>query len=233
VRIQFLTRLAKLSPAARQVVMASAVLGRQTTAQQLWQVADVDVHAGIEALEEAVRSGILLEVVIGSGHLASYGFAQELMRQVVLTELGEARRQVLSQRAAGRIESEAIKLPNEQPALSRAERAGLSLAPARRASMPTRSTRPKSEGLLWPLSFQRYGGNIAYNSYEPGFKLALGLKDVNLALEAAKAKQALLPAAEIVRETMLEAVEQGLGSKDWSALAKVTRRRAGLEEAEA
>jgi hypothetical protein len=26
-----------------------------------------------------------------------------------------------------------------------------------------------------------------------------------------------------VRETTLEAVEQGLGSKDWSALAKVTR----------
>src|SRR2546425_12256796 len=71
-------------------------------------------------------------------------------------------------------------------------------------------------------SYQRYGGNIAHNSYEPGFKLTLGLKDVNLALEAAKAKQALLPAAEIVRETMLEAVEQGLGSKDWSALAKVT-----------
>ena len=82
-------------------------------------------------------------------------------------------------------------------------------------------------------SYQRYGGNIADNSYEQGFKLTLGLKDVNLALEAAKAKQALLPAAEIVRETMLEAVEQGLGSKDWSALAKVTRRRAGLKEAEA
>ena len=84
----------------------------------------------------------------------------------------------------------------------------------------------------WPPP-GRYGGNIAHNSYEPGFELTLGLKDVNLALEAAKAKQALLPAAEIVRETMLEAVEQGLGSKDWSALAKVTRRRAGLKEAEA
>jgi 3-hydroxyisobutyrate dehydrogenase-like beta-hydroxyacid dehydrogenase len=82
-------------------------------------------------------------------------------------------------------------------------------------------------------SYKRYGGNIAHNSYEPGFKLTLGLKDVNLALEAAKAKQAPLPAAEIVRETMLEAVEQGLGFQDWSALAKVTRRRAGLEEAEA
>ncbi len=79
-------------------------------------------------------------------------------------------------------------------------------------------------------SYKRYGGFIASNTYEPGFKLTLGLKDVNLALEAAKAKNAVLPAAEIVRENMLEAVEQGLGSKDWSILAKVTRRRAGLDE---
>jgi predicted ATPase len=129
--IQFLTRLAKLSPAARQVVMASAVLGGHASAHQLWQVADVGVQTGIEALEETVRSGILREIVSGSGRPASYGFAQELMRQVVLIELGEARRQVLSQRAAG-----------------------LSLAPARRAPMPTRSTQQKSEGLLWPLSFQ-------------------------------------------------------------------------------
>ncbi len=79
-------------------------------------------------------------------------------------------------------------------------------------------------------SYKRYGDNIANNSYEPGFKLTLGLKDVNLALQAAKAKHVLLPAAEIVRQTMLEAVDRGLGSKDWSTLARVTRRRAGLEE---
>jgi 3-hydroxyisobutyrate dehydrogenase-like beta-hydroxyacid dehydrogenase len=79
-------------------------------------------------------------------------------------------------------------------------------------------------------SYKRYGGNTANNSYEPGFKLTLGLKDVNLALDAATAKQAVLPAAEIVRENMRQAVDQGLGAKDWSALAKVTRRRAGLEE---
>jgi len=29
---------------------------------------------------------------------------------------------------------------------------------------------------------------------------------------------------------MLKAVEQGLGAKDWSALAKVTQQRAGLAE---
>ncbi|MEH2180946.1 NAD(P)-dependent oxidoreductase [Nostoc sp.] len=79
-------------------------------------------------------------------------------------------------------------------------------------------------------SYKRYGGNIANNSYEPGFKLTLGLKDVNLALDAAKAKHAALPAAEIVRENMIQAVDRGLGSKDWSALAKVTRHRAGLDE---
>ena len=79
-------------------------------------------------------------------------------------------------------------------------------------------------------SYKRYGGNIAANRYEPGFKLTLGLKDVNLALEAARAKNAVLPAAEIVRENMAQAVDQGWGDKDWSALAKVTRRRAGLDE---
>lgn len=77
-------------------------------------------------------------------------------------------------------------------------------------------------------SYQRYGGFIASNTYEPGFKLTLGLKDVNLALDAAKAKNAVLPSAEIVRENMRAAVDQGLGGKDWSIVAKAARRRAGL-----
>jgi len=79
-------------------------------------------------------------------------------------------------------------------------------------------------------SYKRYGGNIARNSYEPGFKLTLGVKDVNLALEAAKAKSTLLPTAEIVHANMLEAIAQGLGSKDWSVLARAARRRASLKD---
>ena len=77
-------------------------------------------------------------------------------------------------------------------------------------------------------SFQRYGGYIATDTYTPGFKLPLGLKDVNLALEAAEAKSADLPCAQVVRENMNEAIEQGLSDQDWSAFAKVTHRRAGL-----
>jgi 3-hydroxyisobutyrate dehydrogenase-like beta-hydroxyacid dehydrogenase len=71
--------------------------------------------------------------------------------------------------------------------------------------------------------YKRYGGFIATDTYEPGFKLTLGLKDVNLALDAAKARNATLPSAEIVRRNMLAAIEQGLGDKDWSVLAKMTR----------
>jgi 3-hydroxyisobutyrate dehydrogenase-like beta-hydroxyacid dehydrogenase len=47
--------------------------------------------------------------------------------------------------------------------------------------------------------------------------------DVNLALDAARVKLAVLLSAEIVREHRNQAVEQELGDQDWSALAKVAR----------
>ncbi len=79
-------------------------------------------------------------------------------------------------------------------------------------------------------SYQRYGGNIAKQAYEPGFTLKLGLKDVNLTLDAAKAKGTALPTAEIVRENMQSGVDQGMGAKDWSILAEAAQRRAGLKK---
>jgi 3-hydroxyisobutyrate dehydrogenase-like beta-hydroxyacid dehydrogenase len=82
-------------------------------------------------------------------------------------------------------------------------------------------------------SYQRYGGFIASKTYEPGFKLTLGLKDVNLALDAAKAKSVTLPSAEIVRQNMVAAVDRGHADKDWSIVAQEARRRAGLPDDEA
>ncbi len=99
VRAMILARLAKLAPPARQLVMASAVLGNQATAKLLWQLAEVEVQPGIEGLEEAIGSGILREEEAGMGRPGSYRFAHELIRDVVYTELGAARRQVLHQRA--------------------------------------------------------------------------------------------------------------------------------------
>ena len=71
-------------------------------------------------------------------------------------------------------------------------------------------------------SYQRYGQNMVNGRFEPGFKLSLGLKDINLALDAARPKSLPLPAAEVVRSRMSAAMAQGLGDKDWSAFASVT-----------
>jgi len=73
-------------------------------------------------------------------------------------------------------------------------------------------------------SYQRYGRNIVNGSYEPGFKLSLGLKDVKLALDAAQSRGLSLPAASVVLSTMETAVANGLGSNDWSVLATMTSR---------
>ena len=68
-------------------------------------------------------------------------------------------------------------------------------------------------------SYQRYGQHIVNDHYEPGFKLSLGLKDVNLALQAAEGRGLCLPAAHVVRSRMDAAVANGLGNKDWSAFS--------------
>jgi 3-hydroxyisobutyrate dehydrogenase-like beta-hydroxyacid dehydrogenase/pimeloyl-ACP methyl ester carboxylesterase len=74
-------------------------------------------------------------------------------------------------------------------------------------------------------SYQRYGQNIVNGTFEPGFKLSLGLKDINLAIDAAHAKNLGLPAGDAVRAKMKAAVARGLGHKDWSTFAteSVTR----------
>lgn len=74
-------------------------------------------------------------------------------------------------------------------------------------------------------SYQRYGQNIVNGTFEPGFKLSLGLKDINLAVTAAHLKDLELPAAEAVRSKMTAAVAHGLGNKDWSAFATETVTR--------
>ncbi len=109
VRTLILARLAPLSQAARQLVQVSAVLGTAASAQPLWQLAEIGVQAGVEALEEAIGSGMLREEEAGVGRLGSYRFSHDLMRDVVYTELGAARRQVLHQRALARLETEGAR----------------------------------------------------------------------------------------------------------------------------
>ncbi len=76
--------------------------------------------------------------------------------------------------------------------------------------------------------YRSYGALIAGRKFEPaGFRLVLGLKDVRLALAAGEAARVPLPLASLLRDTFLEAVAHGDGDLDWSAVAEVSRRRAG------
>jgi 3-hydroxyisobutyrate dehydrogenase-like beta-hydroxyacid dehydrogenase len=80
--------------------------------------------------------------------------------------------------------------------------------------------------------YKNYGAIIAGRKYQPpGFRLALGLKDVRLALAAGEAAGVPLAFASVLRDAFLEAVAHGDGDLDWAAVAEVTRRRAGSQAA--
>ena len=111
VRALILARLASLSQAARQLVQGVAVLATAAHARLLWQLAEIGVREGVEGLEEAVKSGILREEEAGGpgvGNLVTYRFSHDLMRDVVYTELGAARRQILHQKALVCLQTEGI-----------------------------------------------------------------------------------------------------------------------------
>jgi 3-hydroxyisobutyrate dehydrogenase-like beta-hydroxyacid dehydrogenase len=70
--------------------------------------------------------------------------------------------------------------------------------------------------------YQTYSGNILRNEYQPGFKATLGLKDLRLAKEATVDSARGLPMLDAVHGRMQEAVDAGLGDRDWSTIAKFT-----------
>jgi 3-hydroxyisobutyrate dehydrogenase-like beta-hydroxyacid dehydrogenase len=91
-----------------------------------------------------------------------------------------------------------------------------------------------TNGVFAAPAYQYYGDAIAKQRYEPpGFRLSLTLKDLRLALAAADEVSAPMPLADVVHESLLEAVARGDGERDLAAVAKVSMRRAGLEESSA
>lgn len=77
--------------------------------------------------------------------------------------------------------------------------------------------------------YQNYGRMIAQQQYEPaGFKLALGLKDVELALQTAKESQMPMPLASLVRDRLISSIAKGRGEIDWTGLALSVSEEAGI-----
>jgi len=74
-----------------------------------------------------------------------------------------------------------------------------------------------------------YGEIITQGKYEPaGFRLLLGLKDLNLVLAAGGEVNVALPVASLVRDHMLSGIARGCGEMDWSVIAELSAQDAGL-----
>ncbi|HDX2367879.1 TPA: NAD(P)-dependent oxidoreductase [Escherichia coli] len=76
--------------------------------------------------------------------------------------------------------------------------------------------------------YKGYGQAIAADRFEPaGFKLALGLKDVKLAMAAAEQVNVPLHLASVLRDAHIESLAHDEGHLDWAALSRTSVRRAG------
>lgn len=77
-------------------------------------------------------------------------------------------------------------------------------------------------------TFRPYGEHVRDHEFEPGFRLPLALKDMELVLAAAREHEVAMPMVSVIRDHIIEALAAGLGDLDWGALALVTERAAGV-----
>jgi 3-hydroxyisobutyrate dehydrogenase-like beta-hydroxyacid dehydrogenase len=77
--------------------------------------------------------------------------------------------------------------------------------------------------------YRIYGSILASDKFEPaGFKLPLGFKDNRLLVAAAEESAVPMPMASLIHDRFLAALAQGLGEADWSAIARISYKNAGL-----
>jgi 3-hydroxyisobutyrate dehydrogenase-like beta-hydroxyacid dehydrogenase len=77
------------------------------------------------------------------------------------------------------------------------------------------------DSMLSPEAIGGYGERIANRQFDPpGFRLKLGLKDMDMALYAAEEGALQLPFASVMRDRFLVAIARGLEEKDWAAVAR-------------
>jgi 3-hydroxyisobutyrate dehydrogenase-like beta-hydroxyacid dehydrogenase len=86
-----------------------------------------------------------------------------------------------------------------------------------------------AESLFPSTVFQKYGPMIIHENFIPaGFKLFLGLKDINLFLDEANTAHVPSPIADLLHERLLTAMANKREEMDWSAIALTAMEEAGV-----
>jgi len=126
-------------------------------------------------------------------------------------------------------QANAVKLCGNFMIMSLIEAFAEAFASLRKAGVDHRLFLDVTNELFASPVYKLYGGILADRRYLPAsFFLRLGLKDVNLVLDAAREAGTEMPVAELFRDNMIAAMEQGMSELDWSAVAEIAAQRAGL-----
>lgn len=92
------SRLNRLNPNAFNLLVAGAVLEHQITFDRLCALANLGVDPALPALDELINFRLLLEAS-QPGAASDYIFVNDMLRDVVYTEAGDARRRLFHKRA--------------------------------------------------------------------------------------------------------------------------------------
>ena len=80
-------------------------------------------------------------------------------------------------------------------------------------------------------AYEVYGKMIVEGRWETsGATAVIGLKDADLALEAAATAGVPLPSTHVWRDYLAKSIERGEGHLDWAVMAKEQARASGLEK---
>lgn len=123
----------------------------------------------------------------------------------------------------------AVKLAGNFLILSLVELLSEAMVLAEKAGVPRDRFFEVASAVFSSPLVDRYGRTLLERRFDPpGFRLALGLKDIRLALDLAESTQTPLPIADLVRQHALEAMAHGQGERDFATLLRVVEAHAGL-----
>jgi 3-hydroxyisobutyrate dehydrogenase-like beta-hydroxyacid dehydrogenase len=127
-------------------------------------------------------------------------------------------------------QANAVKVCGNFMIASMLESFGEAFATLRKANVAPQAFLDIMSTLFGSPVYSNYGRLLVEGKYEPaGFALRLGLKDVRLVLQTAEECSSPMPIASLIRDHFLEAMAHGQAEHDWSSVARVSARNAGLE----
>jgi 3-hydroxyisobutyrate dehydrogenase-like beta-hydroxyacid dehydrogenase len=123
-----------------------------------------------------------------------------------------------------------VKLCGNFMILSAIEALGEAMALAEKGGVARQQLVEVLTGTLFDAPVYRtYGAILAEERFKPaGFAAPLGLKDMRLVGQSAESLRVPMPLLSLVRDHLLQTIAQEGEGIDWSAIAQVSKRNAGL-----